>query len=53
VIASGTSPVEVLHAAQPADRHPFFICVGRENEPCRIRRMSFGTRRSCSGGIDS
>ena len=41
VIASGTSPVEVLHAAQPADRHPFFICVGREDEPCRIRRSLF------------
>src|SRR5436305_2364396 len=38
VIASGTSPVEVFHAAQQTGRHPFFICVGREDEPCRIRR---------------
>jgi hypothetical protein len=21
--------------------HPFFICVGREEEPCRIRRIAF------------
>jgi hypothetical protein len=41
VIASGTSPVEVLHAAQQSGRHPFVICVGREDEPARIRRSSF------------
>ena len=41
VIASGTSPVDVFHVAQQSASHPFFICVGRENEPCRIRRSSF------------
>ncbi len=41
VIASGTSPVEVFHAAEASGRHPFFICVGREEEPCRIRRAAF------------
>lgn len=41
VIASGCSPVTVLHAAEASGRHPFFICVGREEEPCRIRRVSF------------
>lgn len=41
VVASGRSPVEVLHAAQKTGRHPFFICVGREAEPTRIRRSSF------------
>jgi hypothetical protein len=41
VIASGTSPVEVLHTAQQSGRHPFVICVGREEEPCRIRRCAF------------
>ena len=41
VIASGTSPVEVLHTAQQSGRHPFVICVGREEEPSRIRRSSF------------
>jgi hypothetical protein len=41
VIASGSSPVAVFHAAEATGRHPFFICVGREEEPCRIRRTSF------------
>ncbi len=39
VIASGNSPVTVLHAAEASGSHPFFICVGREGEPCRIRRV--------------
>ena len=41
VIASGVSPVEVFHAAEATGRHPFVICVGREEEPSRIRRVSF------------
>ena len=41
VIASGSSPVTVFHAAEASGRHPFFICVGREEEPCRIRRVAF------------
>ncbi len=41
VIASGSSPVTVFHAAEASGRHPFFICVGREEEPCRIRRATF------------
>ncbi|MEX2119587.1 MAG: DUF5678 domain-containing protein [Pirellulales bacterium] len=41
VIAFGPSPVEVLHAAQQSGRHPFVICVGREEEPCRIRRSTY------------
>ncbi len=41
VIASGASPVTVLHAAEATGLHPFFICVGREDEPCRIRRAAF------------
>ena len=41
VIASGTSPVEVFHAAQASGKHPFVTCVGRENEPNRMRRASF------------
>jgi hypothetical protein len=40
VITSGTSPVAVLHAAEASGRHPFVICVGREEEPSRIRRLS-------------
>ncbi len=41
VIASGSSPVTVFHAAEASGRHPFFICVGREEEPCRFRRIPF------------
>ncbi len=41
VIASGTSPVEVFHEAEASGRRPFFVCVGREEEPCRIRRAAF------------
>jgi hypothetical protein len=40
VIASGSSPVAVFHEAEASGRHPFFICVGREDEPCRIRRVT-------------
>jgi predicted aspartyl protease len=46
VVASGDSPVDVLHASQPSSRHPFFICVGREDEPCRIRRSTFAYDRT-------
>lgn len=41
VVASGTSPVEVFHNAQTSGRHPFVICVGREDEPSRMRRSVF------------
>jgi hypothetical protein len=41
VIVSGTSPVVVFHAAQESGQHPFVTCVGHENEPCRMRRVSF------------
>jgi hypothetical protein len=33
--------VTVFHAAEATGLHPFFICVGREEEPCRIRRATF------------
>jgi len=41
VVASGSSPVRVLHAAKQADPHAFFACVGREYEPTRMRRATF------------
>src|SRR5437773_10212714 len=41
VVAPGSSPVTVFHAAEASGRHPFFTCVGREEEPCRIRRVTF------------
>jgi hypothetical protein len=41
VIASGTSPVAVFQAAEATGRSPFVNCVGREDEPVRMRRVSF------------
>lgn len=41
VIAFGTSPVAVFHAAEQSGRHPFVTCVGREDEPCHMRRAAF------------
>src|SRR5262249_779264 len=41
VVVSGTGPVEVLHRAQASGQHPFVTCVGREHEPCPMRRASF------------
>src|SRR5205085_3534304 len=41
VIASGSSPVTVFQAAEASGRHPFFICVGREEQPSVIRRVAF------------
>jgi hypothetical protein len=49
VVASGRSPVEVFHAAHQAAQHAFFICVGREDEPCRIRRSTFAYDASYPG----
>ncbi len=49
VIASGTSPVTVFHAAGASGRHPFFICVGREEEPTRIRHATFAYDASYPG----
>jgi hypothetical protein len=49
VIASGSSPVTVFHAAEATGLHPFFICVGKEEEPCRVRRVAFPYDASYSG----
>lgn len=49
VVAAGRSPVEVFHAAHRAAQHPFFICVGREDEFCRIRRATFSYDTSYPG----
>jgi hypothetical protein len=40
VIASGTSPVAVLEAAEATGLHPFFTCVDKEDQACRIRRAT-------------
>jgi predicted aspartyl protease len=49
VIAVGTSPVTVFHAAEASGRNPFVTCVGREDEPCRMRRVSFAYDASYPG----
>ena len=49
VVATGTRPVVVFHAAEAAGHHPFVTCVGRENEPCRMRRASFAYDASYPG----
>lgn len=49
VVASGSSPVTVFQAAEATGLHPFFICVGREEEPCRIRRAAFPYDSGYSG----
>lgn len=41
VIASGSSPVTTFHEAEASGRHPYFTCVGRELDSCRIRRSTF------------
>ncbi len=41
VIVSGSSAVQVSHAARKLAQHPFVACVGREFEPSRIRRAAF------------
>ncbi len=41
VIASGKSAVDVLMTGQASGKHPFIIRVGHEDEPSRIRRISF------------
>lgn len=49
VIAAGRSPVAVFHDAEATGLHPFFVCVGREQEPCRIRRATFAYDPSYPG----
>ena len=49
VIASGTSPVAVFHAAEATGRNPFVTCVGHEDEPIRMRRVSFAYDGSYPG----
>src|SRR5205823_4955059 len=49
VIASGTSPVTVFHAAEATGLRPFFICVGKEDEPSRIRSVTYSYDGSYPG----
>ncbi len=49
VVASGSRPVAVFHAAHQASEHPFITCVGRENEPYRMRRATFAYDSTYAG----
>ncbi|HVA51524.1 MAG TPA: hypothetical protein VNH11_34595 [Pirellulales bacterium] len=49
VAADGNSPVTVFHASEATGLHPFFICVGREDQPCRIRCAAFAYDRNYPG----
>jgi hypothetical protein len=49
VVASGTRPVVVFHAAHQSAEHPYVICVGREVEPYRMRRANFAYDTSYPG----
>ncbi len=49
VVATGTRPVVVFQAAFQAAEHPFVVCVGREEEPYRMRRVNFGYDTSYPG----
>ena len=40
-IVSGRNPTDVFHEGQATGRHPFFACVGHEDQPTRIRRVTF------------
>ncbi len=49
VLADGTSPVAVFHAAEASGRYPFVTCVGSEDEPTRMRRVVNAYDRSYPG----
>jgi len=49
VVAYGTSPVAVFHAAEATGRSPFVTCVGHEYEPTRMRRVSFAYDTTYAG----
>src|SRR5438094_804268 len=40
VIASGTSPVAVFHAAEASERHPFVTCWKRCSEALLVKSLS-------------
>ena len=41
VVASGSSPVQVFHAAEATGKQPFFIRVGNEMQASRIRGVAY------------
>ena len=49
VLAVCKTSLDVLHTPGVVERHPFVICVGREDEPYRIRRAAFAYDATYSG----
>ena len=49
IVASGSSPVAVFHAAEASAISPFVTCVGREDEPTMMRRTTFPYDSTYSG----
>jgi hypothetical protein len=49
VIAASKTSLDVYHAPGVLERHPFVICVGREDEPYRIRRAAFAFDSTYAG----
>ena len=41
VLAACKTSLEVLHTPGVMERYPFVICVGREDQPYRVRRATF------------
>jgi len=41
ILVHGTDPIAVYVHAQQSERHPYVTCVGQEDEPWSMRRMSF------------
>jgi hypothetical protein len=49
VIAASKTSLDVYHTPGVLERHPFVICVGREDEPYRIRRAAFAFDSTYAG----
>ena len=46
VVVSGDSPADVLHRSKQMARHCYLVRVGCEDQPCRMRRVTFAYDRS-------
>lgn len=49
VVASGRIPVDVIHDGEQTGLYPFYICVGKEDQPCKIRRATIANDTNYPG----
>jgi predicted aspartyl protease len=49
VVATGARPVVVLHASRQVAAHPYVTCVGKEDQPFRVRRAAFSYDSTYAG----